>query len=147
SRGAALRGVRIGARCDPRAHRARAHCRRCLASRSRDAYACEDRPVRRRGILLASIAGLVWGVLATVLFLAMFRGLAPAVSELPMPLSVLAYAVILPFQGALAIEALLGHSSPGLAEIVGLTLACGILLGVAALMTVVAVREVPASGG
>jgi len=86
-------------------------------------------------------------VLATVLFLAMFRGLAPAVSELPMPLSVLAYAVILPFQGALAIEALLGHSSPGLAEIVGLTLACGILLGVAALMTIVAVREVPASGG
>ena len=103
--------------------------------------------MRRRGILLASIAGLVWGALATVLFLAMFRGLAPAVSELPMPLSVLAYAVILPFQGALAIEALLGHSSPGLAEIVGLTLACGILLGVAALMTIVAVREVPASGG
>ena len=77
----------------------------------------------------------------------MFRGLIPVTSELPFPLAMLAFVATLPFQGAVAIEGLAARPSPGLIEIVGLTLGCGVALSVLLFVTFVAIRDTPASGG
>jgi len=97
--------------------------------------------VRSRTLVLAAIGGLGWGAVATVLVLAMFRGLVPAVSELPLPAAIVAFFAVLPFQSANAVEVLLGRSSPGLFEIVGLTVGCGVVLGLIGGVAIDAARE------
>lgn len=74
-------------------------------------------------------AGLVWGCVAVVLFLAMFRGLVPSPAELTFPLNVPMIAVVLPFQISVAIEMLAARSTYGLGELVFGTVAAGVGLG------------------
>ena len=73
--------------------------------------------------------GTAWGVVATAVFMAMFRGLLPAPGEVALPLAIGLVFAYLPFQVAVVLENLLGHSSPSLVEIVGITVACGAAMG------------------
>ena len=100
-----------------------------------------------RVLVASAVGGLVWGAVATALFLAMFRGLIPAYGELFLPIAVLGVVATLPFQAAIWALTLLGRSSPQLAEVVVMTLAMGAALGMLVGVTVNVIRSRPASGG
>ena len=85
--------------------------------------------------------GTVWGVAATAVFMAMFRGLLPAPGEVALPLAIGLVLVYFPFQVAVVLENLLGHSSPSLVEIVGITVACGAAMGLVAGPLIVLARR------
>jgi hypothetical protein len=82
---------------------------------------------KRLGV--GAAGGLLWGVIATAVFLSMFRGFLPAPGQVPLPVAIVLDLLYLPFLLAAGIETAIGHSSPGLAEIVAVTLASGIALG------------------
>jgi hypothetical protein len=92
-------------------------------------------------VLAGAAAGYVWGIAATVHFWAMFRGAVPAIPELALPLAVGAVALSLPFQAAMALEAALRRSSPGLDEVIAVTITCGVALGIAGALLVSRVRR------
>jgi heme A synthase len=96
--------------------------------------------------MFGSLCGLLWGAVATLAFLAMFRGELPTPRESPLPVAILLYAAVLPFQGAIGLEVLTGRSSPGLAEIISLTVLCGVTLGALLGLAVSAVRMALSSG-
>ena len=74
-------------------------------------------------------AGLAWGCVAVVLFLAMFRGLIPAPADLPLPLGIATFTLVAPFQVSILVEALFARGSYGLGELVFGTVACGVVMG------------------
>jgi len=73
--------------------------------------------------------GIAWGVVATGVFLAMFRSLLPAPGEAGFPLAVPLVVLYLPFVVAMALEVLVGRSAQALAEVIGVTVASGAVLG------------------
>ena len=75
--------------------------------------------------------GILWGACAAAVFVAMRAHLLPAPSEVAAPFAIGLVVAYLPFLVAVGLEALLGRPSPSLAEIVGVTIACGTALGLA----------------
>lgn len=82
-------------------------------------------------LLVGSASGTLWGVIAGAVFMAMFRDLLPAPGEVALLFAIGLVFVYLPFQVAVGLEVLLRRSSQSLAEIVVVTIACGIGLGLA----------------
>lgn len=62
----------------------------------------------------------------------MFGNLLPAPHEVALPFAVALVFAYLPFIVAVGLEVLLGRSSHSFAEIIGVTLACGMAMGLAA---------------
>jgi hypothetical protein len=80
-------------------------------------------------LAVGAAGGLLWGVIATTVFLSMFRGLLPAPAGAPLPIAIGLILLDVPFQIAVGVETAIRHSSPALAEIVAVTLASGAALG------------------
>jgi len=80
-------------------------------------------------LAIGAAFGIAWGIVATAVFLAMFRGLLPAPGEAGLPLAVPLVVLYLPFVVAIGLEVLVGRSAQALAEVVGVTLASGAGLG------------------
>ena len=78
-----------------------------------------------RRLAIGGAYGGAWGVVATAVFLAMFRSLIPAPSEAGFPLGFALVALYLPFVVALGLEVLVGRSAQALVEVVGVTVASG----------------------
>lgn len=85
---------------------------------------------RRQAI--GGLYGTLWGACAAAVFVAMRGHLLLAPSEVALPFAIGLVFGYLPFLVAVGLEALLGRPSPPLAEIVGVTIACGTALGLAA---------------
>ena len=79
--------------------------------------------------MVGAAGGLLWGVIATAVFLSMFRGLLPAPAEAPLPIAIGLVLLDLPFQIAVGVETAVGRGSSALTEIVAVTLASGTALG------------------
>jgi hypothetical protein len=84
-----------------------------------------------RGIAIGGTCGILWGVVAAAVFTAMRAHLLPAPSEVPLPVALALVLAYLPFNAAVALEVLLGRGAPSFAEIMGVTIACGPVMGVA----------------
>jgi len=82
-------------------------------------------------LAIGAFCGTVWGACAAAVFVAMRAHLLPAPSEVAAPFAIGLVVAYLPFLVAVGLEALLGRPSPTLAEIVGVTIACGAALGLA----------------
>ena len=82
-------------------------------------------------LAIGAFCGTVWGACAAAVFVAMRAHLLPAPSEVAAPFAIGLVVAYLPFLVAVGLEALLGRPSPTLAEIVGVTIACGTALGLA----------------
>jgi len=80
-------------------------------------------------LAIGGACGIAWGVVATAVFLAMFRSLIPAPSEAGFPLGFALVALYLPFAVGIGLEGLVGRSAQALAEVVGVTVASGAGLG------------------
>jgi hypothetical protein len=81
---------------------------------------------------IGALCGTVWGACAAAVFVAMRAHLLPAPSEVAAPFAIGLVAAYLPFLVAVGLlDALLGRPSSTLAEIVGVTIACGTALGLA----------------
>jgi len=80
-------------------------------------------------LAIGGACGIAWGIVATAVFLAMFRGLIPAPSEAGFPLGFALVALYLPFAVGIGLEGLVGRSAQALAEVVGVTVASGAGLG------------------
>ena len=80
-------------------------------------------------LAIGGACGIAWGVIATAVFLAMFRSLIPAPSEAGFPLGIALVVLYLPFVVAVGLEVLIGRSAEALAEVVGVTVASGAGLG------------------
>jgi hypothetical protein len=85
-----------------------------------------------RRLAIGALCGTVWGAGAAAVFVAMRAHLLPAPFEVATPFAIGLVVAYLPFLVAVGLEALLGRPSPSLAEIVGVTVACGTVLGLAA---------------
>lgn len=83
-------------------------------------------------LAVGAACGIVWAVIAAAVFAAMFRGLLPAPGDVALPFAIGLVFLYLPFLVAAGLESLLGRNSASFAEIVGVTLACGMALGLAA---------------
>jgi len=84
--------------------------------------------VSRRHVV-GGLYGTVWGACAAAVFVAMRSELLPAPFEVALPFAIGLVFAYFPFVTAMGLEALLVRPSPSLAEIVGLTIACGTALG------------------
>lgn len=85
-----------------------------------------------RDVAIGAAYGILWGVVAAAVFTAMRAHLLPAPSQVALPFAVALVLAYLPFNVAIGVEVLLGRSSPSFAEIMGVTIACGPVLGLAA---------------
>jgi hypothetical protein len=83
-------------------------------------------------LAVGAACGAAWGAVAATVFAAMFRGLLPAPGEVAIPFAIGLVVLYFPFLVAGGLETLLGRSSPSFAEVVGVTVACGTALGLAA---------------
>ncbi len=90
--------------------------------------------------------GIAWGVVATAVFLAMFRSLLPAPGEAGFPLAAPLVVLYLPFVVAMWLEVLVGRSAQALAEVVGVTVASGAGLGVILSATITRARALARNG-
>jgi membrane associated rhomboid family serine protease len=85
----------------------------------------------RPHLVIAGALGALYGVIATAVHLAMFRGYLPAPAESWLPLAIVLYIVRAPFIAAIYLSTFaLGRSSPTLAELVIEALIFGALAGV-----------------
>ena len=84
-----------------------------------------------RGVATGAACGILWGVIAAAVFTAMRAHLLPAPSEVALPLALALVLAYLPFNFAVGLEVLLGRSSPSFIEIIGVTIACGPVMGLA----------------
>jgi hypothetical protein len=103
--------------------------------------------VSRRVLAVSLGAGLAWGCVAVVLFLAMFRGLVPSPVELTFPLNIPMFIGVLPFQLSVLVEGLAARSTYGLGELVFGTVGAGVVLGIATGWLTDRVRRRVVSGG
>ncbi|MGH2471296.1 MAG: hypothetical protein ACRDG6_02690 [Candidatus Limnocylindria bacterium] len=83
----------------------------------------------QRRLAIGTACGVVWGVVAAAVFLAMFRGDLPAPGQLVLPLAIGMVVLYLPFLVAAGFETAVGRGSAPLAEIIGVTVAAGAGLG------------------
>lgn len=82
--------------------------------------------------MIGGLYGTLWGACAAAVFVAMRGHLLPAPFEVALPFAIGLVFAYFPFVTAMGLEALLARPSPSLAEIVGVTIACGAALGLAA---------------
>lgn len=87
--------------------------------------------------------GILWGVTAGVVFAAMRGHLLPAPHEVALPLAVALVFAYLPFIVAVGLEVLLGRSSHTFAEVIGVTIACGLAMGLVASWLIALARRGP----
>jgi hypothetical protein len=80
-------------------------------------------------LAVGAAGGLLWGVIATAVFIGMFRGPLPAPGQVPLPVAIVLVLLYLPFLVAAGIETAVGRGSSALTEIVAVTLASGTALG------------------
>ncbi|MGH2492188.1 MAG: hypothetical protein ACRDF9_11820, partial [Candidatus Limnocylindria bacterium] len=73
----------------------------------------------------------VWGVVAAAVFTAMRAHVLPAPSEVALPLAVALVLAYLPFNVAIGVAALLNMRAPSFVDLIGVTIACGALMGMA----------------
>ncbi len=84
-----------------------------------------------RRFAISAVSGMVWGGVATLVHLAMFRGYLPAPADSALPIAVLLYLVRAPFIAALYLSTfLLGRGSPTLVELVIEAIVFGGIAGV-----------------
>ena len=100
----------------------------------------------RRVLVVSLSAGLVWGCVAVVVYLAMFRGLVPTPRDLPFPLNVQLMILMLPFYASVGLEVLAARSTYGLGELASGTVASGAVLAVVLGVVGHAVRRVLSGG-
>lgn len=94
-----------------------------------------------KALAIGAVAGLVWGMVGAAVFLAMFRGSIPAPGEVALPLAIALVGVYLPFIVAAGLETAAGRPSPSLGEIIGVTLATGVGLGLLVSAAITLVRR------
>jgi hypothetical protein len=82
-------------------------------------------------LLVGAACGGAWGVIATLVHLAMFRGLLPAPTESSLLIALLLYVVRAPFVAAIGIFVALGRRSSTLEELLVGALILGSTAGVA----------------
>ena len=97
-------------------------------------------------LAIGAAFGIAWGVVATAVFLAMFRSLLPAPGEAGFPLAVPLVVLYLPFAVAMGLEVLVGRSAQALAEVVGVTVASGASLGVILSAAITRARSLARNG-
>ena len=85
--------------------------------------------------------GILWGVIATVVFAALFGGVLAAPGDVGLPVAVVLVLLYLPFVVAAAAEAAVGRGSAPFPEIIGVTVAAGAGLGLLLGATVTFVRD------
>ena len=99
-------------------------------------------PVVSRRLAIAVATGVVWGGVATMVHLAMFRGYMPGPADSAFPIAVLLYVVRAPFIAAIYLSTfLLGRSSPTLVELVIESLMFGAIAGLGAAALLLRVRR------
>jgi NhaP-type Na+/H+ or K+/H+ antiporter len=87
------------------------------------------------------VVGVLWGLVAAAVFAAMRAHVLPAPSEVALPLAVALILVYLPVNVAIGVLVAVSRSSPSLVDLVGVTLACGAALGMAASWLLARVRR------
>jgi protein-S-isoprenylcysteine O-methyltransferase Ste14 len=80
-------------------------------------------------LAIGATCGLIWGVVAAAVFVAMFRGDLPAPGRAGLPVAIAMVVLYLPFLVAAGLETAVGRGSAPFAEIIGVTLASGAGLG------------------
>jgi hypothetical protein len=81
------------------------------------------------------------GVIAVGVFAAMRVHLLPAFFDVSLPFATGLISAYLPVVLALGVETLLDRSSPSFAEVIGVTVACGMTLGMAGSSLIVLARR------
>ena len=87
--------------------------------------------MKAKPLAVGAAFGIGWGVFAGCVFVAMRAHLLPAPLEVSLPFAIGLISAYLPVVIALGVETLLGRSSPSLAEVMGMTVACGMTMGMA----------------
>ena len=80
-------------------------------------------------LVIGTGLGAVWGVIATLVHLAMFRGDLPAPAESSFPVAVLLCIVRAPFVAAIYLSTAIGRNSSTLVELVVEALVFGAIAG------------------
>jgi hypothetical protein len=97
--------------------------------------------VNAKSLAVGPAFGIGWGLIAVGVFAAMRAHLVPAPLEVSPPSAIGSIFAYLPVILALGVETLLSRSSPSFAEVIGVTVACGMTVGMAGSLIVLAPRH------
>ena len=87
------------------------------------------------------VGGVLWGLVAAAVFVAMRAHIIPAPSEVAPPLAVALVLAYLPVNVAIGVLVAVSRSSPSLVDLIGVTIACGAALGMAGSWLMARVRR------
>lgn len=94
-----------------------------------------------RGVAIGAACGILWGMIAAAVFTGMRAHILPAPSEIALPLAVVLVLGYLPFNVAIGIAVLLNMRAPSFVDLIGVTIAWGAAMGVAASWIVARARR------
>jgi hypothetical protein len=92
-------------------------------------------------VAIGAACGILWGVIASAVFAAMRAHVLPAPSEVALPLAAALVVVYLPFNVAIGVGALLNVRAPSFVDLIGVTIACGAVMGMAVSWLVAGARR------
>jgi hypothetical protein len=87
------------------------------------------------------IGGVLWGLIAAAVFVAMRAHVLPAPGEVAPLLAVALIVAYLPVNVAIGVLIAVSRSSPSLVDLIGVTIACGAALGMAGSWLMARVRR------